>query len=142
MARAVSSVSRDKRRSQKQSKDEPLDDAGVNKLLEGILSEQTDEDEMYASELKGVLLRLRPDFNEKAFGCTAWREGCRFTLWKDCLTRGGGPTLNAKLAVLILVKGAVRGSSGEIQLREGRISFVPSGTQTPSVSVPIIYEKK
>ena len=80
--------------------------------------------------------------NEKAFGCTAWREGCRFTLWKDCLTRGGGPTLNAKLAVLILEKGAVRGSSGEIQLREGRISFVPSGAQTPSVSVPIIYEKK
>ena len=72
MARAVSSVSRDKRRSQKQSKDEPLDDAGVNKLLEGILSEQTDEDEMYASELKGVLLRLRPDFNEKAFGCASF----------------------------------------------------------------------
>ena len=69
---SVSSVSRDKRRSQKQSKDEPLDDAGVNKLLEGILSEQTDEDEMYASELKGVLLRLRPDFNEKAFGCASF----------------------------------------------------------------------
>ena len=68
----VSSVSRDKRRSQKQSKDEPLDDAGLNKLLEGILSEQTDEDEMYASELKGVLLRLRPDFNEKSFGCASF----------------------------------------------------------------------
>lgn len=68
----VSSVSRDKRSRQKQSKDEPLDDAGLNKLLEGILSEQTDEDEMYASELKGVLLRLRPDFNEKAFGCASF----------------------------------------------------------------------
>ena len=52
-----------------QSKDEPLDDAGLNKLLEGILAEQSDEDEMYASELKGVLLRLRPDFNENSFGC-------------------------------------------------------------------------
>ena len=69
---SVSSVSRDKRNKQKQSKDEPLDDAGLNKLLEGILSEQTDEDEMYASELKGVLLRLRPDFNEKAFGCATF----------------------------------------------------------------------
>ena len=68
----VSSVSRDKRSRQKQSKDEPLDDAGLNKLLEGILSEQTDEDEMYASELKGVLLRLRPDFNEKSFGCASF----------------------------------------------------------------------
>ncbi len=69
---SVSSVSRDKRSRQKQSKDEPLDAAGLNKLLEGILTEQTDEDEMYASELKGVLLRLRPDFNEKSFGCASF----------------------------------------------------------------------
>jgi len=69
---SVSSVSRDKRSKQNKSKDDPLDDAGLNKLLEGILSEQTDEDEMYASELKGVLLRLRPDFNEKAFGCASF----------------------------------------------------------------------
>ena len=68
----VSSVGRDKRSRKAQSKDEPLDDAGLNKLLEGILSEQTDEDEMYASELKGVLLRLRPDFNEKSFGCASF----------------------------------------------------------------------
>ncbi len=68
----VSSVSRDKRSRKTQNKDEPLDDAGLNKLLEGILSEQTDEDEMYASELKGVLLRLRPDFNEKSFGCASF----------------------------------------------------------------------
>ncbi len=68
----VSSVSRDKRTRKAQSKDEPLDDAGLNKILEGILSEQTDEDEMYASELKGVLLRLRPDFNEKSFGCASF----------------------------------------------------------------------
>ena len=68
-----SSVSRGgKRASRKPAKDEPLDAAGLNKLLEGILSEQTDEDEMYASELKGVLLRLRPDFNEKAFGCATF----------------------------------------------------------------------
>ena len=68
----VSSVTRDKRTRKAPSKSEPLDDAGLNKLLEGILSEQTDEDEMYASELKGVLLRLRPDFNEKAFGCASF----------------------------------------------------------------------
>lgn len=27
---------------------------------------------MYASELKGVLLRLRPQFNEKAYGCATF----------------------------------------------------------------------
>ncbi len=51
---------------------EPLDEQELNKLIENILDEQTDKDELYASELKGILLRLRPDFNEKAFGCTTF----------------------------------------------------------------------
>ncbi|NLV59499.1 MAG: NYN domain-containing protein [Clostridiales bacterium] len=50
---------------------EPLDEQELNKLLVSILEEQ-DKDEFYASELKGVLLRLRPDFNEKAFGCNTF----------------------------------------------------------------------
>ncbi len=53
---------------------EPLDDAELNKLLTGILEEQTDKDELYASELKGILLRLQPDFNEKAFGCATFSK--------------------------------------------------------------------
>ena len=56
----------------KQSKNEPLDLAGLNRLIEKILTEQSDEGEMYASEVKGTLLRLRPDFNEKAFGCSTF----------------------------------------------------------------------
>ena len=48
---------------------EPMDEQELNKILVGILEEQNDRDELYASELKGILLRLRPDFNEKAFGC-------------------------------------------------------------------------
>ena len=51
---------------------EPLDAQELNKLLSGILEEQTDKDELYASELKGILLRLRPDFNEKSFGCATF----------------------------------------------------------------------
>ncbi len=51
---------------------EPLDMQELNKLLCGILEEQTDKDELYASELKGILLRLRPDFNEKDFGCATF----------------------------------------------------------------------
>ncbi len=51
---------------------EPLDLQELNKLLYGILEEQTDKDELYASELKGILLRLRPDFNEKDFGCATF----------------------------------------------------------------------
>ena len=46
-----------------------MDEAELNKLLCSIFEEQSDKDEMYASELKGILLRLRPDFNERNYGC-------------------------------------------------------------------------
>ena len=48
--------------------DDTGDEEALCKLIEGILGE-AEEDEMYASELKGVLLRLRPQFNEKSYGC-------------------------------------------------------------------------
>ncbi|MDD3213450.1 MAG: NYN domain-containing protein [Eubacteriales bacterium] len=53
---------------------EPLDEQELNKLIESILDEQTEKDELYASELKGILLRLRPDFSEKAFGCSTFLQ--------------------------------------------------------------------
>ncbi len=56
----------------KAASSDPLDEAELNKLIEGIFEEQTDEDEIYASELKGILLRLRPDFNEKSYGCATF----------------------------------------------------------------------
>ncbi len=64
---SVHAASRSARSKKGQNKDEPLDEAGLNKLLEGILTER-DEDEIYASELKGILLRLQPEFNEKSYG--------------------------------------------------------------------------
>ncbi len=51
---------------------EPLDLQEIHKQLLTILEEQTSKDELYASELKGILLRLRPDFNEKAYGCSTF----------------------------------------------------------------------
>ncbi|MBO4926607.1 MAG: DNA topoisomerase III [Clostridia bacterium] len=80
--------------------------------------------------------------NAKAFGCSAWREGCRFTLWKDGLSRGGGPQLNEKLVKLLLENREVRGSTGVIALRDGQILFTPNGADAPSVSQPIQYQKK
>lgn len=44
----------------------------LNKLLCQALEEQDDKEELYASELKGVLMRLRPDFNEKTYGCATF----------------------------------------------------------------------
>ena len=80
--------------------------------------------------------------NAKAFGCAAWREGCRFTLWKDALRRGGGPALTEKLTALLLEKKEVKGSTGVIALRDGQLLFIPNGAETPSVQTPIIYQKK
>ncbi len=43
----------------------------MTKLLETIVEDQ-DEDQMYASELKDTLMRLRPDFNERSYGCSTF----------------------------------------------------------------------
>ncbi len=79
--------------------------------------------------------------NSKAFGCSAWREGCHFTLWKDGLKRGGGPVLTEKLVKLLLANKQVQGSTGAIALTDGNLSFTPKGQETPSVSFPVIYQK-
>ena len=80
--------------------------------------------------------------NSKAFGCSGWREGCHFTLWKDGLKRGGGPELNEKLVKLLLEKNEVKGSTGVIAMKDGLLSFTPNGTEAPSASFPVIYTKK
>lgn len=79
---------------------------------------------------------------EKAFGCSDWKGGCHFTLWKNCLTRGGGPMLNEKLVKLILTEKQVKGSSGFISLNGQTLSFIKNGEEAPSVSVNIQYERK
>ena len=51
---------------------EELDLGELNKLVCSVFDERSDKDEMYASEIKGVLMRLRPDFNEKTYGCATF----------------------------------------------------------------------
>ena len=80
--------------------------------------------------------------NSKAFGCSGWREGCHFTLWKDGLKRGGGPELNEKLVKLLLEKNEVKGSTGMIVLKDGQLSFTPKDQDAPSAAFPIVYAKK
>lgn len=48
-----------------------LEEADLVKLIENIFNEQ-DEDEIYASVLKNIILRLRPEFNEKDYGCATF----------------------------------------------------------------------
>ena len=55
-------------------KDETPLDGDINELVstvETIVGDQ-DEEQMYASELKDTLNRLRPDFSEKSYGCATF----------------------------------------------------------------------
>ena len=47
--------------------EETVDESELNKLVVSIIDEATGMDEMYASELKGVLTRLRPDYGCASF---------------------------------------------------------------------------
>ena len=80
--------------------------------------------------------------SEKAFGCSNWQNGCAFTLWKDCLTRGGGPVLNRKLVTLLLKQKTVRGSTGTIAIDQENISFEPTEPGLAGSRCPIVYRKK
>ncbi|HIU46986.1 MAG TPA: DNA topoisomerase 3 [Candidatus Fimadaptatus faecigallinarum] len=60
----------------------------------------------------------------RAFGCERWREGCRFTLWKDALERDGLPALTATAARKLL-KGEDAALGGKlIRLVDGRPRIV------------------
>ncbi len=76
----------------------------------------------------------------RAFSCT--EKGCDCTLWKDMLTRGGGPELNEKLIRLLLEKRQLKGSTGTLVLGEGKLLFYPAGSEQPSVSRGLIWKKK
>ena len=65
-----SKVEKPRKQKQAVNNEEAADESELNKLLTTVLEEHNDE--MYASELKGVLLRLRPDFNEKSYGCASF----------------------------------------------------------------------
>ena len=75
-----------------------------------------------------------------AFSCT--EKGCNCTIWKNCLERGGGPTLTGKLLLLLLEKKQLQGSTGILMLKEGRILFYPNGSEVPSADRSLIYVKQ
>lgn len=59
----------------KQKKGERVsDDSSLNALIAQVetIVEDQDEEQMYASELKDTLTRLRPDFSERSYGCSTF----------------------------------------------------------------------
>ena len=83
-----------KRPPKKAKREEPTAaDGDINELVsqvETIVGDQ-DEEQMYASELKDTLTRLRPDFSEKSFGCATFgklvaqitRNSDKLTSWME-----------------------------------------------------------
>lgn len=72
MGGSAAQAARKKKGRGESASEEQMDLAELNKLLCSALEAQSDKEEMYASELKGVLMRLRPDFNEKTYGCATF----------------------------------------------------------------------
>ena len=75
-----------------------------------------------------------------AFSCT--EKSCRCVIWKDCLTRGGGPAIDEKLLRLMLEKKQLKGSTGTVAIGEGSLRFFPNGSEQASVFRSLAYEKK
>ena len=58
----------------KPKKGERIVDGDLNELIGQVetIVEDQDEEQMYASELKDTLTRLRPDFSERSYGCSTF----------------------------------------------------------------------
>ena len=103
-----------KRQPKKAKKEErSLEDGDINELVsqvETIVGDQ-DEEQMYASELKDTLNRLRPDFSERSYGCatfgklvqlitknsdklTSWMEASSLMIGLEAEPEGKAPTLD------------------------------------------------
>ncbi|MBQ8557079.1 MAG: NYN domain-containing protein [Clostridia bacterium] len=92
--------------------EEAADEAELNKLMCSILEESSGMDEMYASELKGVLTRLRPDFNEKSYGCATFYK----LLTKLSARFGDIFVKNDNFNVMVSLNSAMEGAETHPQL--------------------------
>ncbi len=92
--------------------EEMVDESELNKLICSIIDESSGMDEMYASELKGVLTRLRPDFNEKSYGCASFYK----LLTKLSARFGDIHVKNVNFNVMVSINAAMEGAEVHAQL--------------------------
>ncbi len=109
---AASAPNKKKRAAVQEKSDEMADMEELNKLLCQVLEEQSDVDEMYASELKGVLMRLRPDFNEKSYGCATFYK----LLQKLCTKFGDLRVKNDNFNVMVSLTSHPESAESAVQL--------------------------
>jgi hypothetical protein len=69
--------------------------------------------------------------NTAAFSCAKWREGCRFTIWKNTLERQGGPLIDRKLFQSLMKEGRAHTPQGEITRNGAALSFAKAPQAGP-----------
>jgi len=65
--------------------------------------------------------------NARAFGCSRWKEGCRFTVWRDALKRDGRAEITAEEMKALLAGGRLAAGEAEYILEKGALRRAPRG---------------
>ena len=63
--------------------------------------------------------------NAKAYGCSRWKEGCKFTVWRDALKKSGLPQLDTAMMKTLLTGGRVKAGEAEYALEKGVLKQAP-----------------
>ena len=61
--------------------------------------------------------------NSRAFGCSRWKEGCAYTVWRDALKRRGGPEITQAMMLKLLDGQSLQLPQGRLSLSAGQIVF-------------------
>jgi DNA topoisomerase-3 len=66
--------------------------------------------------------------NTKAYYCSQWRSGCRFTIWKNCAKEQNGPLLMPPQMSILLQKKSVTVPEGTFALVKGKpfVAYTPA----------------
>ncbi len=63
--------------------------------------------------------------NARAFGCSRWKEGCKFTVWKDALKKAGLAQIDAEAMRSLIAGGRVTAGSAVYALEKGALRPAP-----------------
>ncbi len=63
--------------------------------------------------------------NSKAFGCSEWKNGCKFTIWKDVLKRAGGNAITASAMDKLLSGETIVSGNVQASLQRDQLMIAP-----------------
>lgn len=62
--------------------------------------------------------------NSKAFYCSNWQRNCKYTIWKDCFVKQGGPVITRELLKMLDKSNELKGSTGILSYKNSIINFI------------------